>query len=117
MPNPRFPKVGTDDLRKVAQAAATLVKEHFGINVESTTANEKELGLLFPGVGLGTGGQIRKMKDVPALRWINDPINLRRQPLQKRGRSSIPVAPTRVLNSGAADNLHRKPEIPKSWNR
>jgi len=33
--NPRFPRVATDDLRKVVQAAAALVEEHFGIKVES----------------------------------------------------------------------------------
>lgn len=33
--NPRFPRLTADDLRKVVQAAATLVEEHFGIKVES----------------------------------------------------------------------------------
>ena len=33
--NPRFPRVGAEDLRKVIQTAAALVKEHFRIKVES----------------------------------------------------------------------------------
>ena len=33
--NPRFPRVVADDLRKLVQAATALVKEHFGITVES----------------------------------------------------------------------------------
>ena len=33
--NPRFPRVATDDIRKIVQAAAALVEEHFGIKVES----------------------------------------------------------------------------------
>ena len=33
--NPRFPRVGTEDLWKVVKSAAALVEEHFGIKVES----------------------------------------------------------------------------------
>ena len=31
--NPRFPKVGIDDLWKIFQSAAALAKEHFGVTV------------------------------------------------------------------------------------